>query len=106
MNKLTITLSVIAISVLAACSTKKLATTTPETPATPAPTAASLTPEQVVKGKSLWSSNCGNCHTLYAPDSRNVASWQRILPSMTRKSKMNEEDAATVTAYILAHAKS
>jgi cytochrome c5 len=105
MNKLTVIFSVIAISVLAACSTKKLATTTPATPTPPATASTTLTTEQIEKGKSLWSGNCGKCHTLYAPDSRNVASWQRILPSMTRKAKMNDDDAATVTAYILAHSK-
>lgn len=104
MNKLTTILSIVVISATAACSSKKLATKTPATPAETA-TTANLSTEQMEHGKSLWSGNCGKCHTLFTPESRNVASWERILPAMTRKAKMNESDAATVTAYIMAFAK-
>lgn len=101
MNKYTIILSCFALSVLAACSSKKLATTTP---AAETPAVSTLPPEQA-EGKTIFQGKCGSCHTLFPPSSRNVASWEKILPPMARKAKLTDDEAAKVHAYVMAHAK-
>lgn len=104
MKKPVIVFSLIALSVIAAqCTPKKLATTTkaPETPAV----AKTYTPAEMEEGKTIFEGNCGKCHTLYAPETRGIASWEKILPPMSRKAELTNDQAGKVRAYVLAHAR-
>ena len=106
MNKYTTILAIIVLSVFAACSSKKLATTAPAdnaNAATTPPTNVSMA--ELEEGKSIFYSNCAKCHTLYDPASRTVSKWNHILPIMTRKAKLDETQAAKVSAYVLTYAQ-
>ncbi len=106
MNKYTTILAIIALSVLAACSSKKLATTAPADNANTATNPpANVSMAEMEEGKAIWHSNCAKCHALYDPASRTVSSWNHILPIMTRKAKLDETQAAKVSAYVLTFAK-
>lgn len=52
-------------------------------------------------GYSLYSANCGKCHTLYDPAKRNLEQWNSILPKMFPKTKLSAEERANVRAYIV-----
>jgi cytochrome c5 len=99
MNKKLIVFSIIALSVAAAQCTPKKVTTTP------AVTTKTYTPEELAEGQTIFEGNCGKCHTLFAPDSRDVAAWERILPPMSRKAELTNIQAGKVRAYVLAHAR-
>lgn len=64
-----------------------------------------FTPTQLEEGKTLWQGSCGKCHKLYAPDSRSVEKWERVLPRMFNRSKMTEEQGNLVRAYLLSQVK-
>jgi len=63
------------------------------------------TEAQMEEGRLVWQSSCKKCHKLFEPDSRSVEKWERVLPRMSRKAKLDETDAGKVRAYLLAHAK-
>lgn len=63
------------------------------------------TEAQLEEGKVLWQNNCAQCHKLFEPESRSVDKWEKILPNMSMRAKLNDQQAAMVRAYILSHAK-
>ena len=63
------------------------------------------TSAELEEGKMLWESKCDRCHKLYLPESHSKARWEAILPRMSKRSKLNEDEAGKVRGYIMAHAK-
>lgn len=62
------------------------------------------TEAQMDEGKVVWQASCIKCHKLYEPESHSVKSWEKILPRMFKRAKLDNKQAGTVRAYILAHA--
>lgn len=60
---------------------------------------------ELEEGKLVWQSSCAKCHKLHTPESRNVDKWERILPRMAKRSKLDDVAAGKVRAYVLAHAR-
>lgn len=61
-------------------------------------------PADMEEGRRLWQERCVDCHKLYAPESRTVKKWDQILPRMMKRSKLTEEQAGKVRAYIITKA--
>jgi cytochrome c5 len=101
----TITALLFASVLLTECTPKKTATKeiTPEEKV--ADVKKNFTPAQMEEGKAIWQTSCNKCHKLYSPDTRNVQSWEKILPVMSGKAKLTAEHAAMVRAYVLSNAK-
>jgi cytochrome c5 len=103
MNK-TFTLMAFATAALlfAQCSTKKAATT-------PAPSTTAVekhySEAELAEGKTIWQEKCNKCHKLYLPESHTAAKWDPILTRMTKKAKLDDQQAGLVRAYVLANAK-
>jgi mono/diheme cytochrome c family protein len=101
-----------------ACSRKTIATTETKTntetvapvkpvaethdPATPAMAA---TTEMLAAGKTVYINRCGRCHELNPVEKFTAQRWEGILKSMIPKAKLNDGEAAQVTAYVRANAK-
>lgn len=62
------------------------------------------TEAQMQEGKKIWEASCDKCHKLFQPESHSVKAWERILPRMSKKAKLEEQQRGLVRAYILAHA--
>lgn len=106
MNNLKRILAVAVVTVFfIQCSSSKSATTTPKLTNQQKLDIIKnkYTQAQLDEGHTIWQGNCGKCHTLYAPDSRNIDKWERILPSMSRKAKLSDVEAGKVRAYILSN---
>lgn len=78
----------------------------------PAPTAPpqSVTPGKSVtsdlgEGKVLYQANCGKCHDLFEPRALTQAQWNRIIPPMAKKAKIDETTQLKITAFLLSEAK-
>lgn len=63
------------------------------------------TEAQMEEGKTIFMGSCDKCHGLKEPETHTVAQWERILPRMSKKAKLEAEQAGKVRAYVLAHAK-
>jgi len=63
------------------------------------------TPDQMEKGMKLYETRCTECHELHEPSEFNIDRWEDILPSMSRRSHLSEEQASLVRAYLLTNAR-
>jgi cytochrome c5 len=105
MKKL-ITLTFIAGTVLfAQCTPKKTATGSMTDAQKVADVKKNFTEAQMEEGKTIWQGACDKCHKLFEPESRSVDKWERVLPRMTKRSKLDDAQSAKVRAYLIAHAK-
>jgi len=111
----------IALFFLAACSVSKkttpLSTTAPqavksnETPAIQqAPVTAAvvrdvLSQKEMEDGKKLYVTNCVSCHAMKNPSEYTAAQWNNILPSMSRKAKIDDATQLSIKKYLLASCK-
>ena len=106
MNKFTTALTIVAASVLMAQCTAKKTTTTAKSPEeTVAEVKRNYSEAQMEEGKTLFMGSCDKCHDLKEPQARTVTQWERILPRMSKKAKLEADQAGKVRAYVLAHAK-
>jgi len=64
-----------------------------------------FTPEQLAKGKTIFTDNCAGCHEYHEPAELTVSEWSDVLPTMTKRSKLDDDETALVTAWINANAK-
>ena len=62
------------------------------------------TEEQMEEGKVIWQASCDKCHKIFEPESHTVRQWEKILPDMTKRAKLDNIKAGKVRAYILSHA--
>jgi len=60
---------------------------------------------QIQEGMTIWQNSCVKCHKLFEPESRTIAKWETILPNMSMRAKLNQDQSAKFRAYILTHAK-
>jgi len=51
-------------------------------------------------GYKLFVMNCSGCHSLYEPASRPRDHWERLLPEMLGKAKLDSAQGALVKHYI------
>ncbi|MBL7718685.1 MAG: hypothetical protein JNL72_07605 [Flavipsychrobacter sp.] len=79
------------------CSPRIAATTT-GAPKTEYPLA------QLESGKAIWSGACTKCHKGYEPASHTAKQWERIVPRMAKKAKLDERQSADVLAYLISGA--
>jgi hypothetical protein len=53
------------------------------------------------QGKSLYEANCGKCHGLKKPESRDEAAWREIMPPMAKKAKINDKEQQLILQYVV-----
>jgi hypothetical protein len=61
--------------------------------------------ETLVLGRKLYVNNCAGCHSLFQPEQFTIEEWGKVMPSMQKKAKCSEQDAAIIMKYINARAK-
>lgn len=111
MKRFVTALTIVTASLLMAQCTAKKATSSAAAPKEMTPEEAvadvkkNFTEAQMEEGRVIFQGKCGKCHNLHEPETRNVAKWERVLPRMSKKANLEEEQAAKVRAYVLAHAK-
>jgi cytochrome c5 len=60
-----------------------------------------ITLAEINEGKSLYEANCGKCHGLKKPASRNEEKWRQIVPRMAKKAKIDAETEAKILKYVV-----
>lgn len=106
MNKVVVTITLLGLSLFVVrCSSKKAASNEMSPEQVVAQVKKNFTEAQMEEGKTIWASSCKKCHKLYEPESHDVMKWENILPRMSKRAKLDDEQSGKVRAYILAHAK-
>jgi len=49
---------------------------------------------------ALYTNNCGKCHGLPVISDHSKERWDKVLPPMNKKAKLDEAQSAQVTAYV------
>ena len=60
---------------------------------------------QIAESKIIFEKHCGECHSLHNPEEFTVKQWDKILPKMSRKSKLTEEQAGLLRAWVITNAR-
>lgn len=63
------------------------------------------TEENINGGSKIYQFSCGKCHKLHSPDSRNIASWMKVMKSMSKKAKLSDQHYKLVSVYLNSKAK-
>jgi len=79
---------------LAACGSTKLLTPTQSDADRGAQMFPNYTLAELNEGKTLFENNCGQCHGLKNPASRNEEKWRKVVPRMV--GKVNKKAGHTV----------
>jgi mono/diheme cytochrome c family protein len=66
---------------------------------------AKYTDAQINEGMGIYQANCNKCHKLYEPTDFPMSKWEAVLPPMSKKAKLSDEQAGLVRAYVLTHIK-
>lgn len=92
----------ISVLLLGACASKKVVVAMSQTDADraaaifPGASLASLN-----DGKMKYEANCGKCHGLKKPTSRNEAQWREIVPRMAVKAKVDSGTENLILQYVV-----
>ena len=111
----------IALLLLTACNATKKSTTeqsaTAPTAKTAEATAAQQAPvtaatvkdvvtlKEMEDGKRLYVTHCTSCHNMKAPYDYTAEQWNRILPNMSKKAKIDDATQTSIRKYLLASCK-
>lgn len=93
-------LAVVLLLVVACGSSYSLFQPTEREAAKMSTNGTKLTIEELQNGYKLYVSNCGGCHSLHIPSSKNKMVWEKVLPVMFSKAKLNETQQALIRQYI------
>lgn len=52
-------------------------------------------------GKSIYEANCNKCHKYKVPESRNEAKWDKVIPKMAKKAKLDSAQESLVLKYVV-----
>lgn len=102
MKKLVTIITVLLSTVVLVNCTSKKATTSNKSPEEKIAEVKKMYSEaDIAEGKQLFKDNCNKCHPYKEPETRTVEKWDRVLPRMTKRADLNDEQSAKVRAYIL-----
>lgn len=80
------------MALIASCSQK-----TTSTASKPAEKALSA---EAAQGQALFTANCGKCHKLPEIKAYSQEKWQKIVPPMAKKSKLDASQEALIMTYV------
>ncbi len=84
---------------LASCSVK-LYEPSPET------VGLSTNLSNLKQGKKLYIENCASCHSLVQPEKHTAEKWVKLVNVMSKKAKINDEQASLILQYVTKGQKS
>lgn len=94
----------VALTVLVACAPKVVETVTTTEPSGNETNTDILSPvtmsEDAAAGEVLYNAKCTKCHGAKIVDNYTKERWDVVLPKMIDKAKLNETDAAKVSAFV------
>jgi hypothetical protein len=59
-------------------------------------------PDSLPQGREIFVTQCARCHASPEVHGYSVPQWERILPRMSRRAKLDADQESAVRAYVLA----
>jgi hypothetical protein len=97
MNKLPV---ILVIMIIVACHATQPSFQPVEPDITKTNVGPAVTFDDLKKGFKLYVSNCGGCHLLPVPSSKNISQWEKVLPEMFNKTELDAAQKQLIRQYI------
>ena len=52
-------------------------------------------------GKQIYVDHCNKCHRYKAPETRNETKWDKVIPKMAKKAKLDSTQQSLVLKYVV-----
>ncbi len=65
----------------------------------------SLTLKDLEIGRRLYAANCASCHRLHLPSELTPMAWEKIVPRMQEKAKLDDAIGDSIMDYLIALSK-
>lgn len=95
------TLFVFFILFISACTATKLITPTQTDADRGSQKFQGYTMNDLAQGKAIYESHCNKCHRYKVPESRNETKWDKIIPVMAKKAKLDSMQEDLVLKYVV-----
>ena len=69
----------------------------------PAESADQLTAKEISTARKIYVAKCAKCHRFYEPANYSEPDWRTWMEKMSKKSKLEEEQARLLTQYLAAY---
>ncbi len=103
---LSLTLLVLAVLVFWAFSTKTSSAANNLSKTQTFQTQPGTNADAMKAGKDLYELKCQKCHRLHSPDEFTQDKWQnKVLPKMSKKAKLTDDELKSVETYLFANCK-
>lgn len=56
---------------------------------------------EVAQGEELFNNNCGKCHKLFKPSDFSAEKWQKVIPPMAQKAKLDATQESKIYQYVM-----
>lgn len=53
------------------------------------------------EGKSIYESHCNKCHRYKAPETRDEPKWDKVIPVMAKRAKLDSTQESQVLKYVV-----
>ncbi|MBS1948093.1 MAG: hypothetical protein JST47_10030 [Bacteroidetes bacterium] len=94
-------LAVASILFLSACASAKLIAPGQADADRGAQKFPGYTMNDLNEGKGIYEAHCNKCHKYKAPQTRDEAKWDKVIPVMARKAKLDTAQEALVLKYVV-----
>ena len=95
------TLPAILILFISACTATKLVTPTQSDAERGSQKFQGYTLDELAQGKAIYESHCNKCHKYKVPESRDETKWDKIIPVMAKKAKLDSTQEDLVLKYVV-----
>ena len=86
---------------LSACSAVKLLTPTQADADRGAQKFQGYSLNDLNQGKSIYEAHCNKCHRYKPPESRKEPKWDKVIPKMAKKAKLDSVQESLVLKYVV-----
>lgn len=103
LKKQTMKKSLFAIFIIfiSACTATRLVTPTQTDAERGSQKFLGYTLNDLEQGKAIYESHCNKCHKYKVPESRDETKWDKVIPVMARKAKLDSAQENLVLKYVV-----
>jgi hypothetical protein len=93
--------TITGIIVLTACSSGKLLTPSQADADRGSQKFPGYSLDDLNQGKAIYTANCNKCHKYKVPQSRSEKKWDKVIPKMAKKAKLDSAQESLVLKYVV-----
>jgi nitrate/TMAO reductase-like tetraheme cytochrome c subunit len=64
-----------------------------------------ISADSLAIGRKIYVKNCSSCHSLYRPEHFTKSEWNKVMPVMQKKARIDNEQRMMIIKYLSVHYK-